>query len=224
MLLTLLAQAATAPGITAEEAEAIARVFSEPFTHTILRTWLEGGWVMIPLLMASMYLYYEGASTIAFLGRTGVTKVPKALWEVWVRDPAQGTGFMGESIRYVMGGRSRQEKLDRLEALRIEIVPRANLKIMILNVLVAVAPLMGLLGTVIGMLTTFNGLASASGQTVDLVANGIRIALITTQTGLMVAIPGYLLIAEVVRRRNAFNTFLAQLEAMALQEGHRQAA
>jgi len=223
MILALLAQAA-ASGTTSQEAEDIARVFSEPFVQTVLRTWLEGGWVMIPLLLASIYLYYEGATTIAFLGRTGVTKVSKSVWENWVREPQQGGGFIGESIRYVMGGRNRHEILDRLEAVRIEIIPKANLKIMILNVLVAVAPLMGLLGTVIGMLTTFNGLATASGQTVDLVANGIRIALITTQTGLMIAIPGYLLIAEVVRRRNAFNTFLAQLETLALQVESRRAA
>lgn len=222
MLLALLAQASA--DITAEQAEQVARVFEEPFTRTAIRTWLEGGWVMIPLLLSSIYLYFEGALTITFLGRTGVTKTPVSRWQPWVDQPADGSGFIGDSIRYVMGGRDRQEILDRLDAVRIEVIPRANLKILILNVLVAVSPLMGLLGTVIGMLTTFNGLASGSGQTVDLVANGIRVALITTQTGLMIAIPGYLLIAEVVRRRNAFNTFLAQLETHALQADARRTA
>ena len=78
---------------------------------------------------------------------------------------------------------------------------------------------MGLLGTVIGMLTTFQGLATSSGQTVDLVADGIRVALITTQTGLMIAIPGYLMIYAVIKRRNEFVAFLAQVENLALQYG-----
>ena len=69
------------------------------------------------------------------------------------------------------------------------------------------------------MLTTFKGLAGSSGQTVDLVASGISEALITTQTGLMVAIPGWIFISEIIRRRNQFVAFLAQVENYAIQEG-----
>lgn len=56
------------------------------------------------------------------------------------------------------------------------------------------APLLGLLGTVDGMITTFNGLqsmqlVSASGG----IAFGISRALITTQLGLCIAAPGLLI-------------------------------
>ena len=83
---------------------------------------------------------------------------------------------------------------------------------------------MGLLGTVIGMLTTFQGLATSSGQTVDLVADGIRVALITTQTGLMIAIPGYLMLYAVIKRRHEYIAFLAPVESGALQFGAKMNA
>ena len=64
----------------------------------------------------------------------------------------------------------------------------------LIHALVAVAPLIGLLGTVIGMIETFDSLASAQlfSQTGG-IAGGISQALFTTQLGLIVAVPGLVL-------------------------------
>lgn len=68
-----------------------------------------------------------------------------------------------------------------------------------LAVWVSVAPLLGLLGTVIGMLTTFQSMGTTSritGATQDPmngIASGISEALLTTQAGLIIAIPALLL-------------------------------
>ncbi|MEZ7957238.1 MAG: MotA/TolQ/ExbB proton channel family protein [Rubritalea sp.] len=63
-------------------------------------------------------------------------------------------------------------------------------------VLVASAPLAGLLGTVFGMFVTFNGLASqAAARPIDSISLGISSAMITTQAGLFMAIPGAILLA-----------------------------
>ena len=60
-----------------------------------------------------------------------------------------------------------------------------------LKVLTSVAPLMGLLGTVAGMLKTFRGLASKGiSYTENLVAVGISEALVTTQMGLSIGVIG----------------------------------
>lgn len=59
-----------------------------------------------------------------------------------------------------------------------------------LSLIANVAPMMGLLGTVMGMVTAFNEIASSNGQAnpADL-ASGISQALLTTMLGLIVAIP-----------------------------------
>ncbi|MDF7807261.1 MotA/TolQ/ExbB proton channel family protein [Pontiellaceae bacterium B12219] len=59
-------------------------------------------------------------------------------------------------------------------------------------VLIGAAPLMGLLGTVSGMLTTFSGIGSANAVAVDAVSQGVSEALITTQAGLVIGIASLL--------------------------------
>jgi biopolymer transport protein ExbB len=87
-----------------------------------------------------------------------------------------------------------------------------------LLVLVTTAPLMGLLGTVMGMLTTFSGLAvSSGGSTVDQIAAGISEALITTQTGLIIAIPAYVMATLILKRRNEMEACLTTMEALTIQ-------
>ena len=91
--------------------------------------------------------------------------------------------------------------------------------------LVSTAPLTGLLGTVTGMLSTFAGLGASSGNnTIDLVAGGISEALITTQTGLVLAIPGYILIHLTRRKRDRLSIFLNKLEITAIQSLERKAS
>jgi len=57
------------------------------------------------------------------------------------------------------------------------------------NIMIGVVPLLGLLGTVVGMIQTFNALQS-SGTDVQSLAGGISKAMITTSSGLCVAIFG----------------------------------
>lgn len=71
----------------------------------------------------------------------------------------------------------------------------------LLRVLTAVAPLLGLLGTVGGMLQTFTAVAAGQGDTMARLAPGLSRALITTQFGLAVAIPGVFGIARLGRMR-----------------------
>lgn len=61
---------------------------------------------------------------------------------------------------------------------------------LILAALTASAPLLGLLGTVMGMIQTFDAVSAVSGETGQRVAAGISRALLTTQFGLVIALPG----------------------------------
>jgi biopolymer transport protein ExbB len=61
--------------------------------------------------------------------------------------------------------------------------------LVILATLTNIAPLLGFLGTVIGMILAFQSIEAAGEVEATLVAGGIKVALLTTAIGLMIAIP-----------------------------------
>jgi biopolymer transport protein ExbB/TolQ len=77
-----------------------------------------------------------------------------------------------------------------------------------IQILVTTAPLIGLLGTVMGMLATFQGLNSANGDTIDLIAAGISEAMITTETGLVIAIPATFMVMSIGSKIQAIENIL----------------
>jgi biopolymer transport protein ExbB len=80
-----------------------------------------------------------------------------------------------------------------------------------IGVLAGAAPLAGLLGTVSGMLVTFSGLATSSAAApIDKISVGISEALITTQAGLLLAIPAAFLLALLRRQTEATHATLQQ--------------
>ncbi|MBB1282290.1 MotA/TolQ/ExbB proton channel family protein [Pseudoalteromonas sp. SR41-1] len=78
----------------------------------------------------------------------------------------------------------------------------------------AVAPLLGLLGTVSGMIETFKMMTLFGSGDPEVVSGGIAQALITTELGLVVAIPALVLNALLSRKAKAY---YSQLEGFALQ-------
>lgn len=73
-----------------------------------------------------------------------------------------------------------------------------------LAIMATASPLLGLLGTVIGVMNSFVGVASAGSSSITVVAPGIAEALVATAGGLVVAIPAAM----------AYNYFTAQLNAL----------
>jgi biopolymer transport protein ExbB len=69
-----------------------------------------------------------------------------------------------------------------------------------LSVLITAAPLLGLLGTVAGMLVTFSGMATGTQAPIDTISKGISQALVTTQAGLIIAIPAAFFLALLKRQ------------------------
>lgn len=65
-------------------------------------------------------------------------------------------------------------------------------KLELSKILIGALPLLGLLGTIVGLLECFAGIAS-KGASSELISSGIADALLTTQLGLVCAIPGWLL-------------------------------
>jgi biopolymer transport protein ExbB len=78
---------------------------------------------------------------------------------------------------------------------------QAGVWLKVLPVLLSALPLLGLLGTITGLLTTFGSMARSVGlNQQNFVSNGIADALITTQLGLIMVIPGLLLYLFIRRR------------------------
>ncbi len=67
-------------------------------------------------------------------------------------------------------------------------------------ILAAAAPLLGLFGTVSGMVETFRVIGIYGMGNAQAMASGIREAMITTQAGLLVAIPG-MLVGQIMRKK-----------------------
>ena len=94
----------------------------------------------------------------------------------------------------------------------------------VMKVCVSAAPLVGLLGTVTGMLSTFGALSSGSGgdKTMTLVAAGISEALVTTETGLVIALPGLFFQYQLRRGFESYKAYVAHLETICTQTLYRQ--
>lgn len=60
------------------------------------------------------------------------------------------------------------------------------------KIIASIAPLLGLLGTVVGVLNSFDSITKSGLGDPSIFSNGISIALITTVAGLIVAIPHYI--------------------------------
>lgn len=83
----------------------------------------------------------------------------------------------------------------------------------LVRIIVVISPLLGLLGTVIGMIETFDSLGSMSLFTQSGgIAGGISQALISTQIGLSVAIPGLFIHSVLNIKQQQIERDLAQLK------------
>lgn len=81
---------------------------------------------------------------------------------------------------------------------------RLESRLNILSTIANIAPLLGLLGTVIGMYDTFNGISASNGMSLAALSGGVKEALITTAAGLCVAVPAHL----------AYNYLLTQVQSL----------
>ena len=93
----------------------------------------------------------------------------------------------------VAGLEKRQEGTDRvlkaIENQGLLELSRLEKGLVVLATLTNIAPLLGFLGTVIGMIIAFQAIEVAGEVEATLVAGGIKVALLTTATGLTIAIP-----------------------------------
>ena len=118
------------------------------------------------------------------------------------------------SLASVHIGATREERYDRLYAALRAQRNRLERGLGAIAMTASIAPLLGLLGTVSGMITTFKAMTLFGAGDANVVSGGIAEALITTELGLVVAIPALLAHALMSRR---VKSYFAQLENDAVQ-------
>ncbi|HEX6938157.1 MAG TPA: MotA/TolQ/ExbB proton channel family protein [Longimicrobiales bacterium] len=170
-------------------------------TEWFIRTWNDGGWMMWPLGASGLLgliiivwklveLSLKGVRTRKFL-----QEVDAMLAERRVDDALElSRASTAPAARILAAGlERRREGTERVRQAieNVGLFEMAALErgLIWLATVSNVAPLLGFLGTVIGMIAAFAAIEAAGEVDAQLVAGGIKIALITTAAGLIIAIP-----------------------------------
>ena len=184
----------------------------------IFEIWLSGGWVMIPLFLLSFLLYTQAFRLALSIMHIKLPSDEEFAWREWVQKPEKAKGKIKEIICYTQKNiRSIEYVRKRFDEIRITQLAIIEQQLKFVKCLVAAAPLLGLLGTVFGMLQTFFGIATSGGvETATVVASGISEALVTTETGLTIALPALFMVMFIQRQTHQEEAKLARLESLTL--------
>ncbi len=185
--------------------------------------WLSGGWAMIAIAVVSLVMFALGINIYSRLSGKGFTSVSEKTWRRWIDHPQERRGNIGEILDFVTSGKTLKDTTNNFEEIYTTEVAPFERDLLVMKICVGVAPLLGLLGTVTGMLVTFQALASGSGgdQTMALIAKGISEALVTTETGLVIALPGLFFQYQLGRKHDRYKAFLTHLETVCTQKQYR---
>jgi biopolymer transport protein ExbB len=165
--------------------------------YAILAYLSAGGMVMVPLLVISIVMWILIINRMFFfrrLNRKNMTREKAAQYirEGQIPDPDDYRGVIAMLVTEFQWRRTGKLNIDRhiLDETVMSVGSKLEGSLTIIGVLAKVSPLLGLLGTVTGMIATFDIISVFGAGNARAMAGGISEALITTQTGLMVAIPG----------------------------------
>ncbi|MCH9699655.1 MAG: MotA/TolQ/ExbB proton channel family protein [Gammaproteobacteria bacterium] len=194
---------------------------------TLLSDFLEftnaGGYVMLPLVGLTCILWFAIGCRYWLL-RRGTRRSVRALLDI-NRDgwSGQQRGMIDYAVKsgidlkqQFLSGKFGYQPNTFRKLLDSQIYPYEQAirqYAVIIKAVVIVAPLLGLLGTVSGMIETFDSLGDMALFTQSGgIAGGISQALFTTQMGLVVAIPGALIQGMLNRRQLSLEMELAQIK------------
>ena len=184
-----------------------------------LQTWNTGGWAMIAIALTALAMFGLGLRVwleVAAFGHRGVklSELPRWLEQAHLRE-----GRVGDLVSDFASCDSLDAVESRLASVQASQIRPLERELKLMKVCVSAAPLLGLLGTVTGMLTTFAALSEGSGgdQMMSAIAGGISEALVTTMTGLVIALPGLFFQYVLGRKFAEYRYFLDRLETMCRQ-------
>ena len=160
-----------------------------------------GGWVMLPILLCSIVALGIVGERLWSLRRERV--LPNGLlaevWELYRRNRLDAAEIAAVRRSSPLGkvlaaglinmNHSREVMKESIVESGRQVVLELERFLNTLGTIASITPLLGLLGTVIGMIKVFNAITIQGVGDPAVLAGGISEALITTATGLVVAIP-----------------------------------
>ncbi len=177
-----------------------------------------GGIVMIPLLLVSVSMWILIFNRTLFLRQLYRKNMTREKAGEFVRagvfpDGRRYKGITALFITEFLRRRSNSTPMDKriLDETVMAVVASLDKHLAFIRVLVGVAPFLGLLGTVTGMIATFDIINFFGTGNARAMAGGISEALITTQTGLLVAIPGLYMCNFLTGRANRLKQQISSL-------------
>jgi len=183
-----------------------------PRSSGLLELVKTGGWLMWPILLSSVIAL--GVTIERFWTLRKATVAPNGLLDEVLSD-WRGGRLSAERLsqlqiatplgQILVAGieqraQNRETMIKSMEAAGIQVVHDLERYLSTLGTVAAIAPLLGLLGTVIGMIKVFSAIQLVGVGHASALAGGISEALITTATGLAVAIPALFCHRFLIRR------------------------
>ena len=172
---------------------------------------MDGGWMMVPLLACSIFglaviidrirAFRAAGNAHEKLRKDVRAKLDEGDVAGAMEIAGKGTGPVAATlltglnrfVKLAAKGKSNEEAANAAVRSMEEYAPKAmrplENRLGMLVLVAAIAPLLGMTGTVTGMITSFDVMASAAGLDPGAVAGGIGEALITTAAGLLIAMP-----------------------------------
>ena len=158
---------------------------------------LAGGWLMLPILSCSVVavaICVERYWSLRqdFVAPPELLALSLAQLQRVLADPGSREELRSHSPLGAVLAALAQTDTEHMEAVReaalASVAHDLETYLTALGIIALISPLLGILGTVVGMIDVFTSVVSASGETTAL-AGGISTALITTAAGLSIAIP-----------------------------------
>ncbi|MCO6059337.1 MotA/TolQ/ExbB proton channel family protein [Pseudomonas sp. MOB-449] len=188
-----------------------------------------GGWMMLPIILCSIAATAIVAERLWTLRLSRVSP-PHLLGQVWrqIKDKQlngpklkelRASSPLGEVLAAGLANskHGREIMKECIEEAASRVIHELERYLNALGTIAAMAPLLGLLGTVFGMIDIFGGFMENGMANAPLLAGGIAKALVTTAAGLIVAIPAVFFHRYLLRRVDELVVAMEQ-EAIKLVE------
>ncbi len=159
----------------------------------IINIILKGGWAMVPLLICSILSVAVTVNRFLFWKQEG--EKDRDLEDIIIHASRNKDEIISvleskkSSIsRILLAGLKNTNPTKAMEAAALREIPKTKANLVVLDTIITLAPLLGLLGTIFGMIKSFNVMSISGTSDPMAVTGGVAESLIATATGLLIAI------------------------------------